>query len=118
MIFNVPTGKKYIFEENETAVADLYQGVLSCNGIIDGGSVTGIILNDASAEPDSAGQFKRSGADVYVYSGGASTALDNLTDPTSINQHLIPSNNSKDLGSATTQWRYLYVDTSAYIDHL
>ena len=129
MIFNVPTGKKYIFQVNEVDGATVEaNGSLTCNGLIDGGSVTGIILNDASAEPDSAGQFKRSGADVYVYSGGASrnlsisggasTALDNLTDPTSINQHLIPSNNSKDLGSATTQWRYLYVDTSAYIDHL
>ena len=129
MIFNVPTGKKYIFQVNEVDGATVEaNGSLTCNGLIDGGSVTGIILNDASAEPDSAGQFKRSGADVYVYSGGASrnlssgggadTDLGNLVS-TSINQSLLPdTDNYYDLGSSTKQWARIWIDTIAYVDYL
>ena len=56
--------------------------------------------------------------DLETAGSGASTALDNLTDPTSINQHLIPSNSSKDLGSSSEGWRYLYCDTSAYLGYV
>ena len=57
--------------------------------------------------------------DLEAGSSGASTALDNLTDPTAINQHLIPtSDNSKDLGSEDNEWRNLYVDGFAYLDHI
>ena len=52
-------------------------------------------------------------------SSGADQDLNNLTDPTSVNQHLIPSSdNSKDLGASGTQWRNLYIDGTAYIDTL
>jgi len=93
----------------------------------------GIYLsNDMSggSSPAYNGALYRDGNDIKCYTGGAekslsdigssgaSTALDNLTDPTSINQHLIPENNSKDLGSSTTEWRNLYVGIAAYLDHV
>ena len=53
--------------------------------------------------------------DLEAGSTGANTSLSNLTDPTAINQHLIPTNSSKDLGSSSEGWRYLYCDTSAYL---
>ena len=61
----------------------------------------------------------------YYYDGGAWTAvspkgvsktLNNLNAPTAVNVDLLPaSNNSKDLGSSTLNWRNMYVAGSYYI---
>lgn len=46
----------------------------------------------------------------------ANTSLSNLTNPTSVNQSLIPSaNNSIDLGSSTLGWKSIYLKGSVYI---
>ena len=45
-------------------------------------------------------------------SSGASTALDNLTDPTAINQDLLPDSDAgQDLGANGTAWGTLYTDS-------
>ena len=49
---------------------------------------------------------------------GANTSLSNLSS-TSINQNLIPSSdNLRDLGATSTEWRNLYIDGIAHIDTL
>jgi hypothetical protein len=47
----------------------------------------------------------------WAATGGANTSLSNLTNPTSINQNLIPDVNSfRDLGSASKRYRDIYTD--------
>src|SRR3954468_1689874 len=47
----------------------------------------------------------------------ANQQLSNLTSPTAINQSLQPgTNNSKNLGSSTRQWKYLYLHDRLYLN--
>jgi hypothetical protein len=47
----------------------------------------------------------------------ANRNLNNLLSPTAVNQHLLPNTNcSKDLGSVTKKWRYLYLCSRAGIN--
>src|SRR3954452_23474235 len=47
----------------------------------------------------------------------ANQQLSNLTSPTAINQSLQPgTNNSKNLGSSTRQWKYLYLHDRLYFN--
>ena len=62
----------------------------------------------------------------YFYNGtqwtaitfqGANKTLSNLTEPAAINVSLLPgTTNSKNLGSAGKQWKYLYLQRGIYID--
>lgn len=121
MSFNLDTAThSYKFYWNGTNNFQLGQTSISTalNFILGDGSTGGVLtLNDTSANPSSAGQFQRNGADVKVFTGGAvvnltdigssanaTTELDNLG-TTAVNASIVPdSDGVHDLGSSANTW--------------
>ena len=115
MTYNVPTNKSHQFKINGSHVASIDSSGLNANDI-GNGTVAAARLGTGSSITS---KFLRGDNTWQSVSGGGSAAdldLSNLT-TTSINQSLIPSSdNSKDLGTSSIQWRNLYIDGTAYLD--
>lgn len=78
------------------------------------GTITGVAAQ--CLHVDTNGLVTGTGSDCGSGSGGATTALDNLAS-VAINTSLISdTDNTDDLGSATKEWKDIYIDGTAYLD--
>ncbi|OGZ66715.1 MAG: hypothetical protein A2822_00780, partial [Candidatus Staskawiczbacteria bacterium RIFCSPHIGHO2_01_FULL_41_41] len=96
---------------------------LTAYALLSGGTTTTGALQQISGVGTSGQVLTSNGAGVLPTwqtgsGGGASTALDNLAS-VAINTSLISdTDDTDDLGSATVEWKDIYIDGTAYIDAL
>lgn len=123
---NAPTTDSILMRIGGTTRAFVDAAGLEVVGTLD---CDNIQIDTTANVPAIAGFFQNDGFDVFVHSGGsvrnmsdinggggAAVALDNLAS-VAINTSLLPaSDDSIDLGSASKQWRDLYIDGTANID--
>jgi len=115
MHYNVPSGKTHQFKINGTEELRI-----GSNGITfstnSSNSSNGSLWYDGSnlkARTSSGGLFTIGSGGG---SSGADTSLSNLSS-VSINADLDPSSdNARDLGNSSVQWRNIYIDGTAYLD--
>lgn len=113
---NVPTAEVLQFKVNDVTKLSLSSSTMNLNSAMAIFNTTGITFASAGFDPVANGEFRLNVSDVKVFSGGAvrnlsdivvgggaNTALSNLTNPTSINQSLIPQA-GKLLGDSSNLW--------------
>ena len=119
MYLNVPTGSSIVLKFQGSTVYTISSTVLTGPNLIISQSIT---INDSATNPSFNGEFRRNGSDVKVFSGGAirnlsdiisgggaNVTLSNLTNPTDINQSLIPQA-GKSLGGSSNLWSSVYAN--------